>query len=86
MAQAVVPIMRQTGAGVILNIGSTAGIRPRPGLSWYNASKGAVNVLSKSMAVELGPDNIRVNAICPVMGINDAGSRRFFSCVASAGA
>ncbi len=69
MAQAVVPIMRQTGAGVILNIGSTAGIRPRPGLSWYNASKGAVNVLSKSMAVELGADNIRVNAICPVMGI-----------------
>ncbi|HBP31639.1 MAG: SDR family oxidoreductase [Advenella sp.] len=69
MAQAVVPVMRQTGAGVILNIGSTAGIRPRPGLSWYNASKGAVNVLSKSMAVELGPDNIRVNAICPVMGI-----------------
>ena len=69
MAQAVIPVMREAGAGVILNIGSTAGIRPRPGLSWYNASKGAVNVLSKSMAVELGPDNIRVNAICPVMGI-----------------
>lgn len=69
MSQAVVPVMRAQGKGVILNIGSTAGIRPRPGLSWYNASKGAVNVLSKSMAVELGPDNIRVNAICPVMGI-----------------
>ncbi|MYN12332.1 glucose 1-dehydrogenase [Pusillimonas sp. TS35] len=69
MAQAVVPVMRKQGKGVILNIGSTAGIRPRPGLSWYNASKGAVNVLSKSMAVELGPENIRVNAICPVMGI-----------------
>lgn len=69
MAHAVVPIMRKQGKGVILNIGSTAGIRPRPGLSWYNASKGAVNVLSKSMAVELGPENIRVNAICPVMGI-----------------
>lgn len=68
MAQAVIPYMRQQKRGVILNIGSTAGIRPRPGLSWYNASKGAVNVLSKSMAVELGPDNIRVNAICPVMG------------------
>lgn len=51
-----------------INIGSTAGIRPRPGLTWYNASKGAVNLLSKSMAAELGPDNIRVNAICPVMG------------------
>ena len=69
MTRAVVPVMRKQGKGVILNIGSTAGIRPRPGLTWYNASKGAVNLLSKSMAVELGPDNIRVNAICPVMGV-----------------
>lgn len=69
MSQAVIPHMRRQKRGVILNIGSTAGIRPRPGLSWYNASKGAVNLLSKSMAVELGPDNIRVNAICPVMGV-----------------
>jgi 3-oxoacyl-[acyl-carrier protein] reductase len=69
MAQAVVPLMRERRRGVILNIGSTAGIRPRPGLTWYNASKGAVNLLSKSMAAELGPDNIRVNAICPVMGV-----------------
>jgi len=69
MTQAVVPIMRRQGKGVILNIGSTAGIRPRPGLTWYNASKGAVNLLSKSMAVELAPDKIRVNAICPVMGV-----------------
>jgi 3-oxoacyl-[acyl-carrier protein] reductase len=68
MTHAVVPLMRRAGHGVILNIGSTAGIRPRPGLSWYNASKGAVNVLSKSMAVELGPEKIRVNAVCPVMG------------------
>lgn len=68
MTHAVVPIMRKQGRGVILNVGSTAGIRPRPGLTWYNASKGAVNLLSKSMAVELGGDNIRVNAICPVMG------------------
>jgi len=68
MTQAVLPLLRQQGGGVILNIGSTAGIRPRPGLTWYNASKGAVNLLSKSMAVELGPENIRVNAICPVMG------------------
>lgn len=68
MTHATVPLMRQQGGGVILNIGSTAGIRPRPGLSWYNSSKGAVNLLSKSMAVELGPDRIRVNAICPVMG------------------
>jgi len=68
MTHAVVPLMRKKGGGVILNIGSTAGIRPRPGLTWYNSSKGAVNLLSKSMAVELGPDKIRVNAICPVMG------------------
>ncbi len=69
MTNAVVPLMRKQGKGVIINIGSTAGIRPRPGLTWYNATKGAVNLLSKSMAVELGPDNIRVNAICPVMGV-----------------
>lgn len=68
MTFAVVPLMRAAKKGVILNVGSTAGIRPRPGLTWYNATKGAVNLLSKSMAVELGPDNIRVNAICPVMG------------------
>ena len=68
VARAVVPLMRERRRGSIINIGSTAGIRPRPGLTWYNASKGAVNLLSKSMAAELGPDNIRVNAICPVMG------------------
>jgi len=69
MVQAVVPQMRDNGGGVILNVGSTAGIRPRPGLTWYNGSKGAVNMLSKSLAVELAPWKIRVNAICPVMGV-----------------
>jgi 3-oxoacyl-[acyl-carrier protein] reductase len=68
MAHAVVPLMRGQGGGVILNVGSTAGIRPRPGLTWYNGSKAAVNLLSKSMAVELAPDRIRVCAIAPVMG------------------
>ena len=68
MVHAVVPLMRARRHGVILNVGSTAGMRPRPGLTWYNSSKGAVNLMSKSLAVELGPDNIRVNAICPVMG------------------
>ena len=67
-ARALVPHFRARGGGVICNIGSTAGIRPRPGLAWYNASKGAVNLLSKSMAVELAPDKIRVVAIAPVAG------------------
>lgn len=68
MINAVVPLMRLKKSGCIINIGSTAGIRPRPGLTWYNASKGAANLLSKSLAVELAADNIRVNVICPVMG------------------
>jgi 3-oxoacyl-[acyl-carrier protein] reductase len=68
MSFAVLPILRAKKSGVILNVGSVAGIRPRPGLTWYNSSKGAVNIMSKSMAAELGPDNIRVNSICPVMG------------------
>jgi 3-oxoacyl-[acyl-carrier protein] reductase len=68
MARVVVPHMRARGEGVILNIGSTAGIRPRPGLTWYNASKAAVNLLTKSMAVELATDGIRVCALAPVAG------------------
>ena len=63
-----VPVFRARGGGVILNVASTAGLRPRPGLTWYNGSKGAAVTLSKSMAVELAPDRIRVNAICPVAG------------------
>jgi len=64
--QAVVPVFRKAGGGVIINIGSTAGLRPRPGLSAYNATKGAVHILTKSLAVELAPDRIRVCAIAPV--------------------
>ena len=67
-AQAVVPHFRKVGGGVIINIGSTAGLRPRPGLTWYNTSKGAVNLASKSMAVELAPDKIRVCALAPTIG------------------
>lgn len=66
--QAIVPHWREVGGGSMINIGSTAGIRPRPGLTWYNASKGAVNLMSRSLAVELAPDGIRVNALAPVMG------------------
>ncbi|MGI9382709.1 MAG: glucose 1-dehydrogenase [Methyloligellaceae bacterium] len=68
-ALAAVPLMRSQGGGVILNTASTAGLRPRPGLTWYNGSKGAAITLTKSMAVELAPDKIRVNAICPVIGV-----------------
>jgi 3-oxoacyl-[acyl-carrier protein] reductase len=68
MTQAVVPVMRAQGGGTIINMGSTAGIRPRPGLTWYNGSKGAVHVLSRSMAAELAPDKIRVNCVAPVIG------------------
>ncbi|MBW8728856.1 MAG: glucose 1-dehydrogenase [Inquilinus limosus] len=57
----------QAKGGSILNIASTAGLRPRPGLTWYNASKGAVITATKSMAVELAP-KIRVNCLCPVLG------------------
>lgn len=60
------PIMKAQGGGVIINMGSTAGIRPRPGLSAYNMSKGAVITLSKSLALELAPHRIRVVALCPV--------------------
>lgn len=65
---AAVPRLEKRGGGSIINIASTAGIRPRPGLTWYNGSKGAVITLTKSMAAELAPKNIRVNAINPVMG------------------
>jgi len=66
--QAVVPQLRKQGGGVIVNIGSTAGLRPRGGLSVYNASKGAVHLLSKALAIELAPDKIRVCVIAPVAG------------------
>ena len=64
-----VPALRANAGhagGCLINIASTAGVRPRPGLTWYNGSKGAVITTSKSMAAELGPDNIRVNCINPV--------------------
>lgn len=67
-ARHTVPLFRAQGGGVILNIASTAGVRPRPGLTWYNGSKGAVITLTKSMAVELAPDQIRVCALNPVAG------------------
>ena len=67
-AQAFAPHMREKGGGVFINVGSTAALRPRPGLAVYNASKGAVHVMTKSMAIELAPDKIRVCALAPVAG------------------
>jgi 3-oxoacyl-[acyl-carrier protein] reductase len=64
----VAPVMERQGGGVIINTASTAGLRPRPGLTWYNASKGWVITATKSMAVELAPKKIRVNCLCPVAG------------------
>ena len=64
----VVPVFRAQGGGCILTTASTAGLRPRPGLTIYNASKGAAITMTKSMAVEFAPDRIRVNCLCPVAG------------------
>ena len=69
MTQFAVPCLRRQGrGGSIINISSTAGIRPRPGLVWYNGTKGAVNTMTQCMALELAADQIRVNAVCPVLG------------------
>src|SRR6266567_4008105 len=67
-ARHAVPAMRRQGGGAFITIASTAGVRPRPGLTWYNGSKGAAIVTSRSMAAELAPDRIRVNVINPVIG------------------
>jgi 3-oxoacyl-[acyl-carrier protein] reductase len=67
-ARHAVPHFRSAGGGCFVTIASTAGVRPRPGLTWYNGSKGAAIVTSRSMAAELGPDKIRVNVINPVIG------------------
>ncbi|MBH88378.1 MAG: 3-oxoacyl-ACP reductase [Pelagibacterales bacterium] len=64
-----VPIFRkQRSPGVIINTVSTAAIRPRPGLTAYNATKGSLVTMTKGLSLELAPDNIRVNGLCPVAG------------------
>ena len=67
-AKHAVPHFRRQRNGAFITIASTAGVRPRPGLTWYNGSKGAAIVTSRSMAAELAADNIRVNIINPVAG------------------
>jgi 3-oxoacyl-[acyl-carrier protein] reductase len=90
--RAVIPHMKAQGGGVILNTASTAGIRPRPGLAVYNASKAAVISMTKTLALELAPHHIRVVSICPVatdtpmlptfLGMDEAeGRKRFISTI-----
>ncbi|WP_043829291.1 glucose 1-dehydrogenase [Muricoccus aerilatus] len=69
MARAAHPVLVARGGGSFITISSTAGLRPRPGLTWYNGTKGAVNVFTQSLAQEWARGNIRVNAVCPVMGV-----------------
>jgi 3-oxoacyl-[acyl-carrier protein] reductase len=68
MAVHALPVLRKRGGGAVINIASVAAIRPRPGMTWYNASKAAVISITQSMAAELAPDHIRVNAIAPAAG------------------
>jgi 3-oxoacyl-[acyl-carrier protein] reductase len=72
-----VPVFRKRGRGCFVNIASTAGLRPRPGLTVYNSSKGAVILMSKSMAAEFGPDRIRVNCVNPVFSPETSLSAEF---------
>ena len=72
-----VPAFRANKGGSMINIASTAGVRPRPGLTWYNGSKGAVIITSKSLAAEFGPENIRVNCINPVFNPDTGLSAEF---------
>ncbi len=72
-----VPLFRRRGGGAIVNIASTAGVRPRPGLTVYNSSKGAVILMSKSIAAEFGPDKIRVNCVNPVFSPDTGLSAEF---------
>jgi len=73
----VLPVMRKQGGGCFVNIASTAGLRPRPGLTVYNSSKAAVILMSKSMAAEFGPDKVRVNCVNPVFSPETALSADF---------
>ena len=69
-ANVIIPHMQKQGrGGSFINIASTAGIRPRPGLTWYNASKAAVINATNTMGVEYAKDNIRFNSICPVVAL-----------------
>ncbi len=76
-ARNVLPTFRRQGGGCLVNIASTAGLRPRPGLIVYNSSKAAVILMSKAMAGEFGPDKVRVNCVNPVFSPDTALSAQF---------
>ena len=65
-SRAAIPHLAANGGGSIINTASVAGLRPRAGAAWYNASKAAACSLTLTMAAELAAKNIRVNALCPV--------------------
>ena len=71
------PVFRKLGGGAFVNVASTAGVRPRPGLTVYNSSKGAVILMSRSMAAEFGPDRVRVNCVNPVFSPDTGLSAEF---------
>ncbi|KIW66268.1 hypothetical protein PV04_08467 [Phialophora macrospora] len=64
---AAIPALKNRGGGAIINVASIGAMRPRPGLVWYNASKGAVANATKGLAAEFGKDQIRINALCPLL-------------------
>jgi 3-oxoacyl-[acyl-carrier protein] reductase len=76
-ARHALPAFRRQGGGCFVNIASTAGLRPRPGLIVYNSSKAAVILMSKAMAGEFGPDKVRVNCVNPVFSPDTALSAEF---------
>lgn len=59
------PILKQRGGGSIIHISSIGGLKPEAGIGIYSVSKAAIINLTQAMAQDWGPDNIRVNAICP---------------------
>lgn len=68
MAVHALPVLRKAGGGAVINVASVTALRPRPGMTWYNATKAAMVNITQSMAAELAPDGIRVNAIAPAAG------------------
>jgi 3-oxoacyl-[acyl-carrier protein] reductase len=76
-ARHALPVFRGQRGGCLVNIASTGGVRPRPGLAVYNSSKAAVILMSKAMAAEFGPDKVRVNCVNPVFSPDTGLSAEF---------